>query len=155
MGQLPDPPDFRSGLKGYVREEVDGFIRDLQTEAAAAVAGLEQRLAEADSREAAATERAYFYILDVRSRLLADANSRARKILHTARDLAADMRLEARDGLAGAADPEELLASARRRAEEVLSSAHAEAELIQSEARETIAAARDERHLLSKAAADA
>ncbi|NNC74967.1 MAG: hypothetical protein HKN93_05585, partial [Acidimicrobiia bacterium] len=81
MATLPEAPEFKSNIKGYARDEVDRYVETVRAAAGAEIARLEQLVANAETLETAAIDRAYFYILDVRSRLLADANLRARKVL--------------------------------------------------------------------------
>ncbi|MBT8246308.1 MAG: hypothetical protein KJN73_00700, partial [Acidimicrobiia bacterium] len=73
MATLPEAPDFKTGLKGYVREEVDHYLETVRAAAGAEIARLEQLVANAENLETAAIDRAYFYILDVRGKLLSDA----------------------------------------------------------------------------------
>ncbi len=140
MAKLPEAPEFKTSLKGYLREDVDRYIESIRAAAGAEIARLENNVTNAETLETAAIDRAYFYILDVRARLLADANLRARGVLLDATNRAAEIRNAAREGLAESADPEAMLAEARLRAEELLSTAAAEAERIQGEARDAVAA---------------
>ena len=123
MAWMPEAPEFRSQVKGYARDEVDRHLESVRTAVDGEIAKLEQRLSSAEAAETAAIDRAYFYILDVRSRLLSDANQRARTLLFEASNRAAEIRAGVRDGIATAEDSEALLAQGRLQAEQTLSEA--------------------------------
>ncbi|NND14289.1 MAG: hypothetical protein HKO10_10010, partial [Acidimicrobiia bacterium] len=90
-GKRPNKPKrqrkFRTVARGYSREQVDKSLQDMDAEldrAAAIIVQKDKELEVARQAETEAVDRAFFYIMDLKERLLSNAEIRAEQIISEA-----------------------------------------------------------------------
>ncbi len=125
---------FETSWRGYARAQVEKAIAEYEEtldEASRRIAHLESEVEKRKDLETAAMVQAFFSLLEVKERMLANAEERAEAILADARQ-----RADAVDAHSGSR-PSSILDDAQRQADELLQAAKDEAALVQEEAENT------------------
>jgi cell division septum initiation protein DivIVA len=117
---------FRTTARGYSKDQVDKTVRGLNAEldrAAAIIVQKDRELETAKAAETEAVDKAFFYIMDLKERLLKNAEARAEQII-------SDANRQAGGGSSGA--PDELVKAAKAEAARIVTAARAEAQRLET-----------------------